>query len=248
MMRLLLLALLFAPAMAAAQSGTVQYSVTTKIDVRLPPGMEHMRDQIPTEQTREKELIFNAAAVLTRDAPKEEEEAVELPDSDGGRIFFSMGGRDADEQTFVDLEAGTSIETQDFFGRMFRIVGEPERLAWRLTGEQGVFLGHPVQQAFAERDSTTLQAWFTTSIPVSAGPETYGGLPGLILVLTDGRRTYEATRVTLGEIPADALAPPTDGREVTRERFDEIVEQKMEEMRESRPRGRRGGFRIVTNE
>ena len=247
MTRLLLLAALFVPAAASAQSGTVHYRVTTKIEIQLPPEMEHMRDQIPSEQTQEKELIFSAAAALTRNAPEEEEEEVALPESDGDRVFFRFGGRESDEQTFVDLENGTSVETRDFFGRTFRIVGEPERLAWRLTGEQGVFLGHPVQQAFAERDSTTLQAWFTTSIPVSAGPEAYGGLPGLILVLTDGRRTYEATDLALGEIPADALVPPTDGREVTRERFDEIVEEKMEEMEASRPRGRRGGFRIITN-
>ena len=246
MMRLFLLAALLVPAVAAAQSGTVHYRVTTQIDIQLPPEMEHMRDQIPTEQTQEKELVFSAAAALTRNAPEEEAEA-ELPDPDGDRVFFRFGGREADEQTFVDLEAGTSTETRDFFGRLFRIVGEPERLAWRLTGEQGVFLGHPVQQAVAERDSTTLQAWFTTSIPVSAGPETYGGLPGLILVLTDGRRTYEATDLTLGEIPPDALTPPTDGREVTRERYDEIVKEKMEELEASRPRGRRGGFRIITN-
>ena len=239
-----LLALLALPAVSAAQHGTVTYSVTTRVDIELPPEMEHMRDQFPTENTETKEVLFTDAAVLTRHAPKDEED--EAMESGGGRIIFRMGGRDADEQTFLDLDAGTVTETREFLGRTFRIVDEAPRHAWRLTGEQGTFLDYPVQQAIAQKDSTTYQAWFTTALGASAGPDGFGGLPGVILVLTDGRRTYEATAISTVAPDAEALVPPTNGREVTQAEFDEIMAEKLEELEESRPRGGRGGFRIIT--
>ena len=34
-----------------------------------------------------------------------------------------------------------------------------------------------------------MTAWFTPEIPVSTGPAMYGGLPGLILEISDGNRT-----------------------------------------------------------
>jgi hypothetical protein len=49
-------------------------------------------------------------------------------------------------------------------------------------------------------------AWFTTDIPVSAGPETFGGLPGMILEINidDDAIVYTPSIITLAatqEIP-----------------------------------------------
>jgi GLPGLI family protein len=116
---------------------------------------------------------------------------------------------------------------------------------WKLTTEQSLFLGHPVMKATAEHEGDQIEAWFTPDIPISGGPEGYGGLPGMILTLTvnDGERSYTATAVTLGEPPVEIKAP-TDGKEVTREEFDKIVADKMAEMEKTRG-GRRGGDAVM---
>ncbi|MEO0557491.1 MAG: GLPGLI family protein [Bacteroidota bacterium] len=226
----------FLPAAAAAQQGTVNYTVTSKLEVELPPEFAHMQDQMPSETTAERILLFNEMATLTVSPPSEEDSVTdpsEMMESGGQQIVVRVRGTEGDDQTYVNLETGEVIEKREFLGRTFRIQDEATPLAWRLTGEQSEFLGYASQKAVAEQDSTTYEAWFTSEIPVSAGPESYGGLPGLILVLTVGNRTFEATSVDLNPLAEDAIAAPSDGREVTSEEFAEIVEERMRDMETS---------------
>ena len=145
---------------------------------------------------------------------------------------------------YENYEDGTRIETREFLGRTFRVLDERESLDWRMTTEQAMHLGYPVMKATAEQDSTKVEAWFTPQIPIQGGPASYGGLPGMILLLSldDGKTQYQATEVALEELEAGLIAAPDEGREVSREEFDEIVAEKMEEiMRTSRFRINRIG-------
>ena len=100
------------------------------------------------------------------------------------------------------------------------------------------------------RREANVEAWFTMQIPVSLGPEKYKGLPGLILELnTDfkarrgsGRRSITASKVELKELSAGTIEKPSKGKKVTREEFREIMKEKMQEMRENRGKGGRGGI------
>lgn len=235
--QLLVLAALL-PVAAVAQQGTVLYTVTTELEVELPPELAHMQDQVPNQTTSERMLLFNGAEALTLNPPSDESEDT-VPDpsfhaeSGGAQVVVRFRGSNADDQTYVNLETGEVIEKQDFLGRTFRVTGSASPMAWRLTGEQSEFLGYPCQKAVAESESGTYEAWYTSQIPVSAGPEQYGGLPGLILVLTAGNRTFEATSVDLSPLAEGAIQKPNEGREVTSEEFAEIVEERMRDMESS---------------
>lgn len=237
MRALLLLAVLFAFSPAHAQEGTAVYEITTQLDIELPPELAHMADQFPSSQTEKKVLHFRDAVSVMKAAPREEEP--QDFESGGMRIMFRQSD---DESLHLDREAGTRTERREFLSRTFLIDGEPDDLAWQLTGDAAEFLGYTAYKATTMRDTVAVEAWFTPEIPVMVGPGPYGGLPGLILVVTEdeGRRTYIAQKVTLEPLEEDALEPPTDGRRVTQEEFDAIVEEKMEEM----GRGRRGGIFI----
>ncbi|KOS06340.1 hypothetical protein AM493_10075 [Flavobacterium akiainvivens] len=87
----------------------------------------------------------------------------------------------------------------------------------------------------------TITAWYTPDIPVSQGPETYWGLPGLILEVTDGRTTILCSKVVLNVKEKVTIKAPTKGKKVTQTEFDETVAKKMEEMREMGGPGRMGG-------
>jgi GLPGLI family protein len=116
--------------------------------------------------------------------------------------------------------------------RTFLIQSTQPSFAWKLPGEQSEFLGYTVQKATAMQDSTVIEAWFTPEIPVSTGPGLYGGLPGLILVVSvdGGHETFSATEVSLGDLEEGAMTAPEDGQQVTREEYEAIVAEKLEEL------------------
>lgn len=88
-------------------------------------------------------------------------------------------------------------------------------------------------------------AWFTPQIPVGNGPGEYAGLPGLILELSFHRTTILCSKIIINPKEAESIDPPKKGMEVTREEYNKIIKEKMDEMRENfRGRGgRRGGGR-----
>ncbi len=147
------------------------------------------------------------------------------------------GGMDAVAGAFTDLESGNYVELRTLLGRTFRITDARPSFGWKLTGESAKFLGYPVFQAIAKQDSTSIEAWFTPDIPVSAGPAQYGGLPGLILTLAidSNRVVYTATAVDL-KTPVEKISTPSDGSKVTRAEYDKLLAEKQAEMM----KGRRG--------
>ena len=166
----------------------------------------------------------------------------------GGRFGFGGGVAGADpyaatqlQSAYVNPEAGTMVEARRFLGRTFRVLREQPSLEWQLTSEQAEHLGYMVLKATAQKDSaTTIDAWFTPQIPVQGGPESYGGLPGMILVLSvnDGQVQYQATEVALGELEEGTIRPPDEGDEMSQEEFEQLVKERLEEMtRNRRPPG-----------
>ena len=87
-------------------------------------------------------------------------------------------------------------------------------------------------------DTTQIIAWFTTDIPVSAGPEVQGQLPGLILALdmNDGRMTYNAIEIST-KADLAMIKEPTKGKSVTPEGFVKEREKMMEEMQKNHQGG-----------
>lgn len=71
-----------------------------------------------------------------------------------------------------------------------------------------------------------VEAWFTDAIATSAGPDTFYGLPGLILQLNidDGTIVYKT--VSLEELPKnETVAAPTKGKKITREEYRQMMQQ-----------------------
>ncbi|MCZ6595660.1 MAG: GLPGLI family protein [Bacteroidetes bacterium] len=94
-------------------------------------------------------------------------------------------------------------------------------------------------------EEVLVTAWFTPQIPVKNGPGEYAGLPGLILEMSIDRTTILCSKIVLNLKEADKIEAPDKGKEVTREEYNKIVKEKMDEMRENfrSGSGRRGGNR-----
>ena len=99
-----------------------------------------------------------------------------------------------------------------------------------------------------EPKTETIVAWYTPMIPASHGPDEFGGLPGLILELSTNNTTILCTKVVLNPKEPIAIEPPVKGKEVSREEYQAIVEEKAKEMAErfsgGNRRGQQGGRRF----
>jgi len=261
------LALLLAlfPAAASAQSGVILFDRAVQYDFQLPerPGAMRprptppgdtrtgqMRNQIPSADISQVLLLFNESASLLVPAPadeEEEEQQTDIASRERGMMFqrLRMGSpsRSAQEthlEAYVSFADDSIVETREFMGRVFLIRGARPSYGWRLSGEMSQFLGYTVQKATAVQDSSMIEAWFTPEIPVSAGPGLFGGLPGMILSVSvdSGQTVYSATEVNLTTVEDGAIKAPDDGQEVSRDEYEQIVTEKLEEL-EMQRRGRR---------
>lgn len=84
-------------------------------------------------------------------------------------------------------------------------------------------------------------AWYTPQIPVNQGPGDYWGLPGLILEVNANRTTILCSKIILNPEVKEEIKLPTKGKEVTKQEYNEIMKNKMEEMREMYGGRSRGG-------
>jgi GLPGLI family protein len=78
----------------------------------------------------------------------------------------------------------------------------------------------------------TVTAWYTPEIPVNQGPESYWGLPGLILEVNDGKTIILCSKVVLNPKDRADIKAPTNGKEISQKDYDETVMNKMKEMQE----------------
>ena len=75
--------------------------------------------------------------------------------------------------------------------------------SWKIEPETQIVCGYESQKAVCHWRGRDYVAWFTSAIPVSAGPWKFGGLPGLIMKISDSKNDYswEAVAVNKGSFP-----------------------------------------------
>jgi GLPGLI family protein len=83
-------------------------------------------------------------------------------------------------------------------------------------------------------DTTAIVAWFTNDIPVPAGPEVQGQLPGLILALdmNNGRMVYKALDIQT-KVDIASIKEPTKGKKLTPDEFVKERDKMMQEMQKN---------------
>ncbi|MDH3735178.1 MAG: GLPGLI family protein [Gemmatimonadota bacterium] len=247
MHKLFALAFLMVPGMASAQEGRIAFSRSVQYEFEIPERLpQEFRDQIPTTNVDEFLYFFNAGESVMLPAPVPEEELSQQDRRMQGfamRMRMMSASRSDQEEliySYVNFADGVMAETKDFLGRRFLISAERPAYAWALGSEQRQYLDYVVQKATAVHDGSEVEAWFTMQIPVQGGPGPYGGLPGMILLVTvDGGKTvYAASDVALDGLKGYEIGAPDEGEMVTPEEYEEMVVEKLEEIQiEMRSRG-----------
>ncbi|MBK1439040.1 GLPGLI family protein [Parapedobacter sp. ISTM3] len=117
----------------------------------------------------------------------------------------------------TDLIAGQSISQKSVYEETYLITDSTRRIQWRLTNETREIAGYECRRANAlVLDSVYVVAFYTDQIPVTGGPESFTGLPGLILgiALPYENTTYFATKVDDRPVSAKELEAPKKGKAV----------------------------------
>lgn len=175
---------------------------------------------------------------------------------------------------YKDIQENMYTNKRELFGKIFLVKDSISPTKWVMTGETkkiGIYNAYKATYtkeveenvfSFSRRQRNTenseeqnnpalpktktvvMTAWFTPEIPVSTGPAMYGGLPGLILEISDGNRVMLCTKVVLNPEEKIKIKEPTKGKVVTNSEFNKIQADKMKDMREryNRGGGNRGGW------
>ena len=115
---------------------------------------------------------------------------------------------------YSDLNIKQLISKRKVFDDTYLLKDSLKNIKWKLTDEVRDIAGYPCHRANGlTLDSVYVVAFYTDKIPVSGGPESFGGLPGMILqlVLPHENVTWIATKVEDSDLPANSVMPPTGG-------------------------------------
>jgi len=131
-----------------------------------------------------------------------------------------------------DLTTGQTTVQKKVFETTFLIKDSLRKINWKITSETREIAGFNCRRANAlVMDSIYVVAFYTDDIAVSGGPESFTGLPGMILglALPHENVTWFATKVN--EVPVDdkALTPPKKGKAVNKQQFAATLKNAMKD-------------------
>lgn len=220
----------------AQSSGVITYSETMKMNFTIDSeesGGIDLSEFLPESMSSQKLLTFSdKVSVYT--AVSSDQENMELGNEDAGIKIVVMGD-DIESVLYIDHSAKLSTEQKGFMGKTFVVEEAIEKMKWKITSEKVKYLDYECTKATRTNDDgKEVVAWFAPKISASVGPSAYGQLPGAILMLSEGDEdlVIKATNVEFKDV--DELNKPTDGKKVTSEEYEKIVDEKTKEMMQER--------------
>jgi GLPGLI family protein len=246
--------LVSAAGFAQTKEGKVVYARTMQMQFRVRNS--EIANNMPQSRTDHYELTFGNNQSLWQVIPETE--------GDGGTVsgpgfVMRMGGMN--DVIHFNFTTGKRVDQRELFDREFLVEDSVRKLAWKISEETREILGHTARKATAQRieqrprvtmengemkremvwDTSAVVAWFTTDVPVPAGPQEFqGSLPGLILELdvNRGRIVYKAVELS-PKVNVSSIKEPKGGKRVTAAEYAKERDALMEEMRKNNPGGNR---------
>ncbi len=166
----------------------------------------------------------------------------ELRFTDSTAIFIPILPEVPDERewatmqntTYQNLNSRELIQQFSFWGTQVLMKDTVEKRDWIITGSSREIAGYNCRQAMWEaNDSTRIYAWYADELMASVGPETFNGLPGVILGLgiEDGGVVYFAKKIEKLEDPNIEKAIPTGKKKdwYTEDQLKDLITERFSE-------------------
>ncbi len=120
---------------------------------------------------------------------------------------------------YTDYAADKIIAQKPVYEETFLVEDSILKIKWKLVPDTRVIAGFECRKAVGIiDDSIGVIAFYTDEILVKGGPESIGGLPGMILGLSVPRlhTIWMATGVQVNGVNMNSVTPSTKGKKVTR--------------------------------
>lgn len=254
-------------AKAQMKEGKIIYERKINMHRNLPD--PQMKSMIPEFRTDKFELIFNESVSLFRSVVDEEAPDPFANAGGGGGGGMRFNFRMPSANTYTDLAKQMQYEGREFFEKEFLIVDSLKQYKWKLSEETKMIAKQLCKKATTmitapqvmrmrvrmgragenNTDTTAntprapketeLVVWYAENIPVSFGPDSYSGLPGVIMEIDQDNGANVTTAVEVStKYPKKELVAPTKGEKMNRVQFQENMQKLMQEMQ------RGGGIRM----
>jgi len=133
---------------------------------------------------------------------------------------------------FSELDSSKSVSQKKVFEQVFLIQDSTRQIQWKITDETRMVAGFQCRRANAIiMDSIYVVAFYTDDIIAPGGPESFNGLPGMILgvSLPHQHVTWFATKVSARPVTAAELKVPSKGKKVTNTTMKESLKEVMKD-------------------
>lgn len=250
------------------KEGKVVYERTMKLNVsnlrlsggNIPPDMQaQIERQMAKPRIHQFELLFSPQHSLYQYLPNAVEDGGGDASFSGGGVNIMMrGGGGLNEVTYVDFARGTRVDQREIMEKSFVVTDTLARIQWKLSDETKPILNFIARKATGTsiqlrprvtmengemkremvNDTVKVIAWYTTDVPVPAGPAYVGQLPGLILELdvNNGQTVTKALEFS-PKVSVNKIKEPNEGKRITAAEFATERDRMMEEMRKNMPAG-----------
>lgn len=168
-------------------------------------GGDDYKKSVPQFKVLKSTLTFSNNKTLYRPVPEEE-----TPMG-----MFGSFGSEQSNIIYTDVASNIFTSEKKLFEETFLVKDSTQQINWKLTSEMRDIAGYECRRANAIiMDSIYVVAFYTDKIPVSGGPESFTGLPGMILgvALPHDNITWFAKTVTDKSIPSTEIQPPVKGK------------------------------------
>lgn len=203
-------------------AGEVTYEIKT-IDFELSKSTVHddfLNSIIQSAKEQKFNLVFTPSSSKfspenTMSTGNEDEERIKKLASLRFTIDYIYYSDRATSREFFKKDDGTVIERK------------LQELEWQITGESKFISDYECYKAIlkqkyvarnGEEKISLITAWFCPSLPFPYGPKEFGGLPGLILELTEKSTTYLATKIIMSKTSNVFIILPS-GKTITEEQY-----------------------------
>jgi len=136
-------------------------------------------------------------------------------------------------EIYQNYPFGKETFTNELAGRRTMYTYEEERLSpnWEIQPNKKDILGYSCQSAICYYRGRNYIAWFTTELPLPFGPWKFGGLPGLILKISDINEHYifEAIGFEKLEVSSPIVLNTSGYQKISRENYIKIEKSFLED-------------------
>lgn len=253
--KLIIIALLIAGQFANAQvfKAKAVYKVHRKMTIKVK-GNPELQKQLDAQMKK----MANKTYILrfnNKESVYQQEQELATPNQSSSSVV--VVGNSA-SILYKNIAKKQVVQQINIFGKLFLVSDSLSRAEWELSDEQkkigkyncnkATWTQYKPASKFSTKtnkfeatvDTIVTTAWYTAEIPVSNGPETLYGLPGLILEAHIGKTTILCTEIDLNAKDKTPIEAPKKGKKVTIAEFDKIKNKKIEDMNKRYKNNRKG--------